>query len=57
MIKRSTRTPKPSIVYGWGDGEEEVYKQLAKSSVDARLGTGERPTLAKSILNILYGPN
>ena len=57
MIKRSTRTPKPSIVYGWGDGEEEVYKQLAKSSVDARLGTGERPTLAKSILNILNGPN
>jgi hypothetical protein len=57
MIKRSTKTPKPTIVYGWGDGEEELYKQLAKSSVDARLGTGDRPTLTKSIINVLNGPN
>lgn len=44
---------QPTVLYGFGDGEAEFQKGLAKSQLSSRLGSDEKPTLAKSILNVL----
>lgn len=46
---------KASILYGFGPGEREFSEELAKSEVEVRQGKGERPSFAKSIINILNG--
>ena len=50
-MRRSSN--QPSVIYGFGEGEAEFQKGLAKSQLDTRLGSDEKPTLAKSILNVL----
>jgi intein/homing endonuclease len=50
------KTKTPALIYGMGFGESEFQEQLAKSMVEVRTGKdSDKPTLTKSILNILDG--
>ncbi len=62
-MARRRRTGSSSIVFGHGYGEEEFQKNeesihaaLAKSFVSVRGVEDDKPSLSKSILNVLNGP-
>jgi len=53
-MRKTNKTSR--ICYGLGEGEAEFQEQLAKSMVEVRTGKdSDKPTLTKSILNILDG--
>lgn len=57
----ATRRQKTTnIIYGLGTGEEQLHANLAKSMAYVRTGEkpeDEKPSLVKSILNVLNGSN